>query len=213
MRRRWSARRSRRRRPGRRRRRGQSRRMPCARAWRCASARRCQTCQVARSSATRSTTRSRGLGDPLVGDLLGLRAVSEAVPRPCPGRPLAAEDRGRLGQPGRALVGLGAGCVLGLTGLVPRLLGKGDGLTVGRRATVLGLECGRELAAAGLDGAVPLGPRLGQPLVDADDLAHGPLAVTGPVALVQAAAVGSRNAPRAGRPARPRAGCCTSPRG
>ena len=82
---------------------------------------------------------------------------------------------GGLGQPGGALVGLGAGCVLGLPGLVPRLLREGDGLAFGRRAAVLGLEGGRQLAAAGLDGAVPLGPGLGQPLVDADDLAHGPL--------------------------------------
>ena len=108
--------------------------------------------------------------------------MPEAVLDHVPDGLLAADDRGGLGQPGGPLVGLGAGCVLGLPGLVPRLLREGDGLAFGRRATVLGLEGGRQLAAAGLDGAVPLGPGLGQTLVDADDLAHGPLASTGPCA-------------------------------
>ena len=137
----------------------------------------------------------RGLGDPLVGDVLGVRPVPEAVLDHVPDGLLAADDRGGLGQPRGPLVGLGAGCVLGLPGLVPRLLREGDGLTFGRRATVLGLEGGRQLAAAGLDGAVPLGPGLGQTLVDADDLAHGPL-VDDPC---PNRCGGSRNEPPAGR--------------
>jgi len=96
----------------------------------------------------------------------------------------AADDGGGLCEPRGTLVDLGAGCVLGLAGLVPCLLREGDGLAFGRRATVLGLEGGREFAAAGLDGAVSLGPGRGQTLVDADDLAHRPLVD----ALVQAAA-------------------------
>ena len=57
----------------------------------------------------------------------------------------------------------------------------------GRRAAVLGLEGGREVASAGLDGAVTLRPGLRQTLVDADDLAHGTLVPNRSDALVQAA--------------------------
>ena len=125
-----------------------------------------------------------GLGDPFLGDVLGGGQVPQAALDHVVDCLLVAENGRGFGQPAEPLVGLGAGLVLGLAGLFPRLFLDGDGLALGRRATVLGLERGRELTSAGLDEGVALGPCLGEPLVDADDLAHGALLV----ALVQAGA-------------------------
>ena len=107
--------------------------------------------------------------------MVGVRAaVTIAVDR---GR--AAEDLCGLARPGGALLGQGARFVLGVAGLQGGLLGQVDGLDDRRGPPVVGLERGGELAAAGLDRGPPGGPALVQPRVDADDLAHGPLAAVG----------------------------------
>ena len=87
-----------------------------------------------------------------------------------------AEHLDRFAVPCLALLGQRAWFVLGLAGLQGRLLGQLDGLDRCGRAAVGGLErCGEDRAAV-LDVEPPLGEAAVQVGVDADDLAHRPLA-------------------------------------
>ena len=159
-------------------RRAGSRRGPGA----CASARTCQTCQVERRACISSRTRVRGVPHPrrIHGRWLVPRGRRTGPWRTMAATPCgAAEDLLGLLAPGGALLGQGARFVLGVAGLQGGLLGQLDRLHHGRRAPVVGLERGGELAAAGLDAGPPGGPALVQGRVDTDDLADRALAAVG----------------------------------
>ena len=83
----------------------------------------------------------------------------------------AAEDLFGLLAPCGALLGQGAGFVFGVAGLQGGLLGELDRLHHARRAPVVALERGGQLAAAGLDRGPAGRPALVQGRVDTDHLA------------------------------------------
>ncbi len=91
----------------------------------------------------------------------------------------AAEDGFGFGAPGGALLGEGAGFVLGLPGLEVGLLRQRAGLDHGRGPVVLALERGRQFGLAVLDGRPPLRPAGVQRGVDADEFADRALAGVG----------------------------------
>jgi len=87
--------------------------------------------------------------------------------------PVAAQYVGGLLAPLPALLGLGAGRVLGFPGLQGRLLGQFDRLDRGRWAAVRRLEGRRELRPADVDQGAAGRPGGEQLRRDAHDLAHG----------------------------------------
>ena len=91
----------------------------------------------------------------------------------------AAEDVLGLLPPGGSLLGQGAWFVLGVAGLQGGLLGEQDRLHHRRRAAVVALERGRQLAAAGLDRRAPGRPAPVQGRVDTDHLTDRALAPLG----------------------------------
>ena len=84
----------------------------------------------------------------------------------------AAEDLFGLGPPAGALLGEGAGFMLGLAGFQVRLLRQSEGFDGGRRPPVRGPELHGELVAALLDTAAASRPAGVQHGVDAVDLSH-----------------------------------------
>jgi hypothetical protein len=82
-------------------------------------------------------------------------------------------------HPGHALLGEGAGFVLGVAGLQGGLLGQVQCFDRCGWSTMIMLELDGELAAAGVDVGPPGRPPLVQPWVDADNFADRPLARIG----------------------------------
>ena len=119
--------------------------------------------------------------------------------------PQSAEDRFGLLAPGGALLGQGAWFVLGVAGLQGGLLGQQDRLHHGRRAAVVALERGRQLAAAGLDAGPPGRPALVQGRVDTDHFTDRALAPLGAGTL-------GEDQPEAGRAGASPGRCCRSRR-
>ncbi len=106
--------------------------------------------------APSSRTRCGGVPDPRrvhrAEAVLRGRRTGRRPPSPDTLRGRRGPPRPRV-APGGALLGQGARFVLGVAGLQGGLLGQLDRLDHGRWAAVVGLERGRELAAAGLDAA------------------------------------------------------------
>ena len=88
----------------------------------------------------------------------------------------AAENLLGLLPPSGALLGQGARLVLGVAGLQGGLLSEQDRLHHRRRAPVVALEHGRQLAAARLDAGPPCRPAPVQGRVDPDHFPDRPLA-------------------------------------
>jgi hypothetical protein len=91
-------------------------------------------------------------------------------------RVVAAEDRCGITPPRGALLELGARRVLALAGIRGRLGEQARLLGEVRRTSVPRRELGRQLLLPGRDHLSLLRPEPGQSRIDADDLAHGPLA-------------------------------------
>ena len=88
---------------------------------------------------------------------------------------LRAENIGRLGPPARALFSEGARRMLALASVERRLLRELLCLNRRRRSTMVSLELQPKRRQSGLDIGSARGPDAQKLVVEADDLAHGPL--------------------------------------